>query len=84
MHVFKAREFLGAHDGFGETVFRRLVLETDRIVIQDLYGGPDIGPATELQDHIPATPGDLAQLWGLTLPFSSGYGIAARTAIRSR
>jgi hypothetical protein len=84
MHVFKADEFLGAHDGFGETVFRRLVLEADRIVIHDLYGGPDIGPATELQDHSLATPDDLLQLWGLTLPFSFGYGMAARAAIRSR
>ncbi len=84
MHAFNAREFLGAHDGFGETVFRRLRLETDGVVIEDLYGGSETGPATRIEDLAPPSPAALGALWNLTLPFSPGYGVQERAAIRSR
>lgn len=84
MHVFTPGEFLGSHDGFGETVFRRVLLEGGRIVIEDLYGGSQPGPGTVLEEHAPQTPVELAALWELSLPFSPGYGVAERAAMRSR
>lgn len=72
---FDGREFLGAHDGFGETVFRRVRLKTDGIAIEDLYGGNEIMSSTNVTEHRPASPAELAALWNLRLPFSLGYGI---------
>ena len=84
MHVFNTREFLGSHQGFEEAVFRRLRMEPDRVVLEDLWGGSDVGPNTTLEDHAPQTPAELAALWDLTLPFSPGYGVVKRAAMRSR
>jgi hypothetical protein len=75
LHRFDAREFLGAHDGFGETVFRRVRLEEAALVIEDLYGGSEITSATAITEHAPVSPSDLAALWRLVLPFSPGYGL---------
>jgi hypothetical protein len=77
LHHFRAREFLGAHDGFGETVFRRIRLEPERLLIEDLYGVSELVATTQVEEHAPATPADLATLWRLTLPFSPGYGVQA-------
>jgi hypothetical protein len=74
LHRFDADEFLGAHDGFGETVFRRVTFQNDQLVIEDLYGGSEIAASTMVEEHAPATPAELAHQWGLTLPFSPGYG----------
>jgi hypothetical protein len=84
MHLFTRQEFLGSHEGFGARVFRRLRLEPDRIVIEDLQDGSEIGPATAIEDHAPQTPTQLVALWGLTLAFSPGYGVTERAAMRSR
>ncbi len=75
MYGFGPREFIGAHDGFGDTVFRRVRLEDAALVIEDTHGGTEITPTTVVTEHSPASPRDLAQLWGLTLPFSPGYGL---------
>lgn len=72
---FDGHEFLGAHDGFGETVFRRVRLEANELTIEDLYGGSEIVASTSIIEHSPASPAELAALWGLNLPFSPGYGI---------
>ena len=53
-------------------------------MIEDLYGGSQIGPRTVLEEHAPQTPVALAALWDLRLPFSPGYGVAERAAMRSR
>lgn len=72
--IFGADEFLGTHTGFGEPVWRRVRLEQGCLVIEDCWGGPEIGPATAVDEHAPDSPAVLAELWGLTLPFSRGYG----------
>ena len=77
LHRFDDREFLGAHDGFGETVFRRVRWEPTALVIEDIYGGSEIAASTSVTEYEPASPADLATLWGLTLPYSPGYGIQA-------
>ena len=59
-------DFLGRHVGFGDPVYRRVTVENGTIVIED-----SPAPATEtVVDH----PAALAAEWGLTLPFSPGYG----------
>ena len=83
MHVFNPREFLGSHQGFGEVVFRRLRLEQDRIVIEDLYGGSESCSAATVEDHVPRVPAELAALWGLALPFSPAYGVVERPRMPS-
>jgi len=60
-------DFLGRHHGFGAPVWRRVAIEDGAIVIED-------GPAAPGETEI-TTPGDLARLWGLDLPFSPGYGL---------
>lgn len=72
--TFDEAGFLGCHHGFGEMVWRRVLIEADRIVIEDCLGGPRLSETTELAVHRIGTPGQLARLWGLDLPFSPGYG----------
>ncbi|SEH49742.1 heparinase II/III domain-containing protein [Magnetospirillum fulvum] len=59
-------DFIGTHRGFDEVVTRRVAIEDGAIVIEDR-------PA-EAVTHIVRSPAELAALWGLTLPFSPGYG----------
>ena len=59
-------DFLGRHVGFGDPVWRRVAIEADAIVIED-----SPGPTTEVTVGCPE---ELAAAWGLTLPFSPGYG----------
>lgn len=72
---FKGREFLGAHEGFGQSVFRRVRLEANGLTIEDLYGGSEIVASSFITEYNPASPAELAALWELTLPFSPGYGL---------
>ena len=58
-------DFVGLHHGFGPPVHRRVAVEDGAIVVEDWPGEGEY----EIR-----SPEDLARLWGLTLPFSSGYG----------
>lgn len=78
---FDDSEFLGSHRGFGEAVFRRVLVGNGAIVIEDGWGGPVIGAATAITEHRVETPAALAALWGLTLPFSAGYGLSAAARV---
>ncbi|OAN54198.1 heparinase II/III domain-containing protein [Magnetospirillum moscoviense] len=66
---FTAVEFVGTHHGFGQPVTRRVSIEPGRIVIEDSAG--HLAPGT----HVVTSPDQLARLWGLTVPFSAGYGL---------
>ncbi|CCG40584.1 heparinase II/III domain-containing protein [Magnetospirillum molischianum] len=59
-------DFIGSHRGFEEMVTRRVAIEGGEIIVEDR-------PA-EAVTHIIRSPEDLATLWGLSLPFSPGYG----------
>ena len=68
-------DFLGRHRGFGEVVYRRVTLEDGAILIEDLAGGASVADSTLVEEHVIASPAQLAALWGLGLPFSPGYGL---------
>ncbi|OAN54686.1 hypothetical protein A6A04_12235 [Paramagnetospirillum marisnigri] len=59
-------DFLGRHHGFGAPVWRRVAVEDGAVIIEDWPG--------QGSHHI-RSPEELARLWGLTLPFSPGYGL---------
>ena len=61
-------DFVGLHRGFGTTVHRRVAFEGGAIVVEDWPGSGEV----EIR-----SPEALARLWGLTLPFSPGYGLMA-------
>lgn len=71
---FDAGHFLGCHHGFGEPIWRRVIVGNGRIVVEDCLGGPQIGSATNVETHGIASPVGLARLWGLEPAFSPGYG----------
>jgi len=71
---FEGSEFLGCHHGFGEQVWRRIKVKDGLIIVEDCRGGPRITDATTIECQRVETPEQLAALWGLTLPFSPGYG----------
>ena len=67
---FDVRGFLGVHGGFGRQLYRAIDIEEGRILIRDGTDEPGTGVTK-------ATVGDgpsLRRLFGLTLPFSPGYG----------
>lgn len=72
---FADGEFIGVHTGFGTPVWRRVCLRDGVIVVEDCRGGALVGPHTQVTEHRVSTPAELAGLWGLTLPFSRGYGL---------
>jgi hypothetical protein len=71
----KEEGFLGMHQGFGFPVFRRVVIDHDRIVVDDCISGSRIATHTEVVEYVVRSPEALADLWGLKLPFSPGYGL---------
>ncbi|HSV29890.1 MAG TPA: heparinase II/III family protein [Candidatus Omnitrophota bacterium] len=76
--AFDKGMFLGTHAGFGRPVYRRVLVGDGAIVVEDLWGGPDIGPATRIAEHHVGSPAELAALWGLSVPFSPGYGLVKK------
>jgi hypothetical protein len=68
---FDAQDFVGRHHGFAVPVWRRVRITDGAILIED---GPEGGAAVETVEHVVTTPDALSRLWGLTLPFSPGYG----------
>ena len=72
---FGPEGFLGTHQGFGFPVFRSVVLDLNSIVIDDCIAGSKITADTSLVEYVIRSPQDLADLWGLGLPFSPGYGL---------
>lgn len=62
-------DFVGVHHGFGSPVHRRVAVEDGAIVVEDWPGEGE---------YEVRSPEDLAELWGLTLPFSPGYGLINR------
>ncbi len=71
---FDGGEFVGSHSGFGQRVWRRVLVGEGTVVIEDCRGGPVIGRATRVSEHVIRTSAELAALWHLDLPFSPGYG----------
>jgi len=71
---FDGDEIAGWHCGFGAPVLRRVSLAGGAVVVEDLHGGGLVGPETRIEEHIVRSPAELAGLWGLSLPFSAGYG----------
>jgi len=67
---FTEDAFEGVHEGYGEALYRRVLIEDGRIRVID--GVPKAQPP-----HQPVTvkdAGALKALWSLELPFSPGYG----------
>lgn len=62
-------DFVGLHHGFGSPVHRRVAVEDGAIVVEDWPGEGE---------HDIRSPEELVRLWGLTLPFSPGYGLISR------
>ena len=62
-------DFVGLHHGFGSPVHRRVAVEHGMIVVEDWPGKGE---------HEVRSPEELARLWGLSLPFSPGYGLISR------
>jgi hypothetical protein len=77
-HRFADGEFLGSHQGFGETVWRRVLVSGGAVVIEDCRGGPEIGRDTQVEEHLANDPAIVTKLWRLELPFSPGYGFRER------
>ncbi|MBR9973412.1 heparinase II/III family protein [Magnetospirillum sulfuroxidans] len=71
---FADQDFVGRHHGFAVPVWRRVRIADGAILIED---GPEGGAAVETAEQVVSTPDELNQLWGLTLPFSPGYGLRA-------
>lgn len=71
---FEDWTFLGHHAGFGERVWRRVLVGDGTVVVEDCRGGPMIDSGTMIEEHRISSPAELARLWGLDRPFSPGYG----------
>lgn len=68
---FNQTEFVGVHHGYGFPMVRRVVLEDGAIVVTDTPSG---GPRTH--EYASARTGEeLRALFGMSLPFSRGYGL---------
>ncbi|CAA7612157.1 alginate lyase family protein [Magnetospirillum sp. UT-4] len=67
---FQDGQFLGRHDGFGERVWRRVLVGGGAVVIEDCRGGTQVGDDTAVTEHLIADPGDLAA----NVAYSPGYG----------
>jgi hypothetical protein len=76
MMAFGPAMMAGCHIGHGRPVMRRVERRGPHLIIEDVWGGA-IGPATQVVEHRPENPAELARLWGLEVPFSPGYGIIA-------
>lgn len=66
--VFGEQEFIGCHHGFGETVWRRVRIETEAVVIDD-------SPHPTADDIRVGDPAALAALLAGGVPFSPAYGV---------
>ena len=67
---FDVTGFLGVHGGFGRPLYRAIAIEEGRILIRD---GTD-KPGGNLTKATAVDGPSLRRLFGLTLPFSPGYG----------
>ena len=67
---FDVTGFLGVHGGFGRPLYRAIGIEDGRILIRDGTDGPGTGVTKATAGNGPS----LRRLFGLTLPFSPGYG----------
>lgn len=72
---FDRREMLGVHLGFGPPTFRRVRLDKGCVVIEDSQGAPGIGRQTKVEESVVRSPQELAELWGIGVAFSPGYGL---------
>jgi len=71
---FAEGEFVGCHQGFGETVWRRVLVGDGAVVVEDCWGGTVIGAGTKVEENLVRKPAELAALLGPSVPFSPGYG----------
>jgi hypothetical protein len=71
--AFDGNGFHGVHWGFGRPCFRIVEMEPGRIRIHDGIGRTRPGDAAS-EATVVTTPDGLRQVFGLTLPFSRGYG----------
>ena len=67
---FDVTGFLGVHGGFGRPLYRAIGIEEGRILIRDGTDPPGGGVTKATAPDGPS----LRRLFGLTLPFSPGYG----------
>ena len=67
---FDVTGFLGVHGGFGRPLYRAIGIEEGRILIRDGTDKPGAGVTKATAPDGPS----LRRLFGLTLPFSPGYG----------
>ena len=75
MTAFGPTRMAGVHIGFGVPVMRRVERRAGELVVEDAWGGSEIGPMTQVVEYRPQSPADLAETWGLRVPYSPGYGI---------
>jgi len=73
---FDDRHFLGTHHAYRQPVFREIEIVADRIIVQDGIGGDHtVGVSPKTVEVFSGQ--ELRDLFGLTLPFSAGYGLPA-------
>jgi hypothetical protein len=73
-HRFDAEGFLGSHQGYGDRITREIVLTRNEIILRDRTGKSDPASAPPLETVTLASPEEAKRYFGLTVPFSPGYG----------
>jgi hypothetical protein len=71
---FSSSRFHGVHSAYGSPVFRQIQIVKDRIMLLDGIGGEKPG-STKPEIKTAQSSQELRDIFGLTLPFSSGYGL---------
>ncbi len=74
---FSSADFGGVHTAYSSPVQRTIKIKDNKIIVRDAYGDNHTAAPTTVRKT--ATTGkELRELFGLTLPFSSGYGRRVR------
>jgi len=71
---FDETGFQGFHTAYGTPLFRQVAIEPGRIVITDGFGGTVSPPDMAVDETVVRSASELQAAWGLTVPFSPGYG----------
>ena len=73
VQYFNATGFKGIHTAYGPAIFREIIIEDGKITVRDGFVGRDTQPPPSLRTSA-SSGAELREKFGLTLPFSPGYG----------